>query len=482
MTQSQARGGAERRARPTRARAEHYDLVVIGSGPGGEGAAMAAAKRGRRVAVVERYAEVGGGCTHWGTIPSKALRHAVQQLGDIRANPLLREYRGELQPSYPQLLHSKDKAVEAQVANRRRYYERNRVPVIEGHARFLDAHALQIERRGAAARRISADHVVIATGSRPYHPPELDFTHPRIRDSDSILEYPEHPFAVTIYGAGVIGCEYASIFVNLGVKVTLVNTQDRLLSFLDEEITEALSYHLREQGCIVRHNEQFDGVDSLQSGVVLRLKSGRRIKSDVLLWANGRTGNTEDMGLEALGVVPNGRGQLAVNAHFQTAQSHIYAVGDVIGPPALASAAYVQGRFAAQHLLDPDLPPQRLEMIPSGIYTIPEISSVGATERELQDARIPYEAGRASFKHLARAQMAQQTTGMLKILFHAETLQVLGVHCFGDRASEIVHIGQTVMTEPERNNLRYFVDATFNYPTMAEAYRVAAHNGLNRLA
>ncbi|MGB0218365.1 MAG: Si-specific NAD(P)(+) transhydrogenase [Sinimarinibacterium flocculans] len=477
MKRSKAGAGARRRTR-----ADRYDVVVIGTGPGGEGAAMMAAKRGRRVAVVERFTEVGGGCTHWGTIPSKALRHAVQQLSDIRANPLLRDYRSELRLSYPQLLHSKDKAVEAQVANRRRHYERNRVPVLEGHARFVDAHTLSIERHDGTVQQVVSEHFVIATGSRPYHPAELDFSHPNIRDSDSILDYPDHPFSVTIYGAGVIGCEYASIFVNLGVKVTLVNTQERLLSFLDEEITEALSYHLREQGCIIRHNEQFDGIETPAKGVVLRLKSGRRIRSDVLLWANGRTGNTDQMNLAALGIEPNGRGQIEVNAHFQTAVPHIYAVGDVIGPPALASAAYVQGRFAAQHLLDPALPPQRLETIPSGIYTIPEISSVGASERELREARVPYEAGRASFKHIARAQMAQQTTGMLKILFHAETLQVLGVHCFGDRASEIVHIGQTVMADPARNSMRYFVDTTFNYPTMAEAYRVAAHNGLNRLS
>lgn len=461
---------------------ERYDLVVIGSGPGGEGAAMMAAKHHRHVALVERYVEVGGGCTHWGTIPSKALRHAVQQLSNIRNNPLLRDYRSQLQLSYPQLLHAKDKAVEAQVASRRRFYERNRVPVYEGHARFVDAHTISIERKNSPALKLQAEHFVIASGSRPYHPPELDFSHPRVRDSDSILDYPEHPFAITIYGAGVIGCEYASIFINLGAKVTLVNTQDRLLSFLDDEIAEALSYHLREQGCIIRHNEQFDRVEARERDVVLHLKSGRRIKSDVLLWANGRTGNTDGMGLEQIGLSINGRGQLAVNSHFQTGLAHIYAVGDVIGPPALASAAYVQGRFAAQHILDPGVQPQRLEMIPSGIYTIPEISSVGRTERELHEARVPYEVGHASFKHIARAQMAEQTTGMLKILFHAETLEILGVHCFGDRASEIVHIGQTVMASSEMNNLRYFIDTTFNYPTMAEAYRVAAHNGLNRLA
>ncbi|HKY92683.1 MAG TPA: Si-specific NAD(P)(+) transhydrogenase, partial [Nevskiaceae bacterium] len=360
--------------------------------------------------------------------------------------------------------------------------ERNRVPVFEGAARFRDAHTIEVLERGAAAHTIQADHVVLASGSRPYHPPELDFSHPRIQDSDSILRFDQHPFSVTIYGAGIIGCEYASIFNSLGSKVTLVNSQDRLLSFLDDEITEALSYHLREQGCIIRHNEAYDRVEPRERDVVLHLKSGRKIKSDVLLWANGRTGNSDGMGLEALGIAVNSRGQVGVDDCFRTAQPHIYAAGDVIGPPALASAAYVQGRYVVQHILDPTAKPQPMEMIPSGIYTLPEISSVGKTEAELQKAGVPYEVGHAAFKALARAQMTGETTGMLKLIFHAETLEVLGVHCFGDRASEIVHIGQTVMACPSVNNLRYFINTTFNYPTMAEAYRVAAHNGLNRLA
>lgn len=442
---------------------------------------MMAAKNHRRVALVERHSQVGGGCTHWGTIPSKALRHAVKTLSDIRRNPLLKEYRSDLQLTYPQLLASADKVIDTQVASRQRYYERSRVPVYEGSAQFLDSHTVEVSGAGKPVR-LRAEHFVIATGSRPYHPPELDFSHPRIQDSDSILRFKEHPFSVTIYGAGVIGCEYASIFLNLGSKVTLVNTQDRLLSFLDDEITEALSYHLREQGCIIRHNEQFASVDARERDVVLNLKSGRKIKSDLLLWANGRTGNSDGMNLDKLGLTPNSRGQLRTNGHYQTDVKHIYAVGDVIGPPALASAAYVQGRYAVQHMLDPTTPEHRLDGIPSGIYTIPEISSVGKTERELQDAKVPYEVGHTAFKSLARAQMTDETVGMLKILFHAETLEVLGVHCFGDRASEIVHIGQTVMASKELNNLRYFINTTFNYPTMAEAYRVAAHNGLNRLA
>lgn len=459
-----------------------FDVVVIGSGPGGEGAAMNAAKHHRKVALVERHMEVGGGCTHWGTIPSKALRHAVQTLHEIRQNPLLKDARSALNLTFPQILANATRVIETQVSARRRFYERNRIPIFPGHARFVDAQTLEVQSNTGTIARIQGKHFIIATGSRPYHPPELDFTHPRIVDSDSVLKYPDQPFSVTIYGAGVIGCEYASIFINLGAKVTLVNTHDRLLSFMDEEIAEALSYHLREQGCVIRHNEQFAGVTARSNDVVLELQSGRRIKSDILLWANGRTGNTQDMGLEALGISPNSRGQLAVNGHYQTTIPNIYAVGDVAGPPALASAAYVQGAHAVQHILTPDITPHSLAMVPSGIYTIPEISSIGKGEHELQAAKVPYEVGHCSFKHLARAQMTGENVGMLKIIFDTQTHKILGVHCFGDGASEIVHIGQTVMANDAINDIRYFTRTTFNYPTMAEAYRRAAFNGLNRMS
>ncbi|MEP7313659.1 MAG: Si-specific NAD(P)(+) transhydrogenase [Pseudomonadota bacterium] len=461
---------------------DHYDILVIGTGPAGEGAAMMAAKNHRKVAVIERYSEVGGGCTHWGTIPSKALRHAVKTLSDVRSNPLLRDAASKLSVTFPELLATADTVIESQVQMRRRFYDRNKVPVLSGEATFIDAHTVQVKPRLEPAYRLTADYIVIATGSRPYHPPGLDFSHPRVCDSDSVLRYQETPFSVTIYGAGVIGCEYASIFLNMGAKVTLVNTQDRLLSFMDEEIAEALSYHLRDQGCIIRHNETFESLEARERDVLLNLKSGRKIKSDLLLWANGRTGNTDGMGLEAIGIAPNQRGQIAVNEHYQTVVPHVFAVGDVIGPPALASAAYQQGGHAAHFIVDPTLAPRRLDLMPSGIYTIPEISSVGRNERELQEAHVPYEIGHTSFKTLARAQMTNQRVGMLKILFHAQTLEILGVHCFGDNASEIVHIGQTVMASRDINTLRYFIETTFNYPTMAEAYRIAAYNGLNRLA
>ncbi len=461
---------------------EQFDVVVIGTGPAGEGAAMMLAKNHRRVAVVERYPEVGGGCTHWGTIPSKALRHAVKTIADARNDPLLRRITAGCSVSMPQLLSTASGVTDAQVEMRRRFYERNRVPVIEGEASFVDANTLRVVSTHGEQVQLRAERFVIATGSRPYRPPGLDFSHPRVLDSDTVLRYTDTPFGMTIYGAGVIGCEYASIFLNMGVKVTLVNTLDRLLSFMDEEIAEALSYHLRDQGCIIRHNEQFDHLEARSDDVVLHLKSGRSIKSDVLLWANGRTGNTDRLNLAAVGLEANQRGQLAVNAHYQTVVPHIFAVGDVIGPPALASAAYQQGGAVGRYILDPATPPRRLDLIPSGIYTIPEISSVGRNERQLQEAGIPYEIGHTHFKSLARAQMTSQQVGMLKILFHAKTLEVLGVHCFGDNASEIVHIGQTVMASRDINSLRYFIDTTFNYPTMAEGYRIAAYNGLNRLA
>jgi NAD(P) transhydrogenase len=269
---------------------------------------------------------------------------------------------------------------------------------------------------------------------------------------------------------------------NLDVKVNLVNTRDRLLSFLDDEITDALSYHLRQGGVVIRNDETYERVEPQDDGVVLHCKSGKKFKTDVLLWANGRTGNTQDLGLEAIGLMPNKRGQLEVNQSYQTALPHVYAVGDVAGPPALASASYDQGRFVGAHIADGECDWSLIEEFPTGIYTVPEISSVGRTERELTARQVPYEVAQADFKSIARAQITGHTVGMLKLLFHRETLEILGIHCFGEQAAEIVHIGQAIMSQPgPANSIRYFTETTFNYPTMAEAYRVAALNGLNRL-
>ncbi len=461
---------------------QHFDVVVIGSGPGGEGAAMHCAKHGKRVAVVERFGKIGGGCTHWATIPSKALRYSVFQMTEANHNPLFREAGVSLHFTFPDLRRSARSVIERQVDMRRGFYDRNDVPVFQGQAKFIDPHTVEADEESGARHRLKADHFVIAAGSRPYRPPGVDFTHPRIFDSDTVLDLSFTPQSISIYGAGVVGCEYTSIFRNLDVKVNLVNTRGKLLEFLDDEIIDALSYHLRDLGVLIRHNETCQRVEPRDDGVILHLDSGKQLKTDVLLWANGRTGNSDDMGLEKIGIKPNQRGQIEVNQDLRTAVPHIYAVGDIIGPPALASAAYDQGRFAATHLATGEGERALLQAVPTGIYTSPEISSLGRTERELTTEKVPYEIGRAMFKSLARAQITGQTVGMLKLLFHRETLEVLGIHCFGANASEIIHIGQAVMSQQgSANSLLYFVNTTFNYPTMAEAYRVAALNGYNRL-
>ncbi len=461
---------------------ERYDTIVIGSGPGGEGAAMKLVKSGQRVAIVERHNQVGGGCTHWGTIPSKALRHSIQMLVDYKRNPLFSHTLEQVNPDYPQLLKAADSIIQEQVSTRYRYYARNQVDVIYGRAAFIDANTLSISGGDDAPRKISADHFIIATGSSPYHPADIDFDHPRIHDSDSILTLAHTPRSLTIYGAGVIGSEYASIFCNLDAKVNLVNTRDRLLSFLDDEITDALSYHLREQGVVIRHNEEYERVEPLDSGVVLHCKSGKKFKTDLLLWANGRAGNTAGMGLEEAGISVNHRGQIEVDERYQTSQPNIFAVGDVVGAPGLASASYDQGRFVGALIANGEADWQLIKEFPTGIYTSPEISSIGRTERELTDRQIPYEVGQAMFKSIARAQITGHRVGMLKILFHRDSLEILGIHCFGETAAEIIHIGQAIMAQQgAANSLRYFTETTFNYPTMAEAYRVAALNGLNRI-
>ena len=460
----------------------HYDVIVIGTGPGGEGAAMQAVKAGKNVAVAEKHAEVGGNCTHWGTIPSKSLRQAIQHVNLLKKHPLFHPIVGHVKVNYPQLLRQAEAVIDRQVSMRQSFYDRNDIAVIHGHAAFVDAHRLEVTDAHGGTRPYSAETFVLATGSRPYHPPGVDFSHPRIHDSNTILNLDYTPRSVAIYGAGVIGCEYASIFRNLDMKVNLINTREKLLTFLDDEIIDALSYHLRDEGVIIRHDEEFDHVEPGDDGVVIYLKSGKKLKSDVLIWANGRTGNTEEMGLEALQVEINHRGQLPINEHYQTGQDHIYAVGDVVGFPSLASAAYDQGRFAINHVLDHNCDHHLVENIPTGIYTSPEVSCIGATEKELTAQKVPYEVGRSIFRSLARAQIAGVTVGILKILFHRDTLEILGIHCFGYQAAEIIHIGQIVMSQKgEANSLMYFINTTFNYPTMAEAYRVAALNGLNRL-
>ncbi len=456
-----------------------YDAVVIGAGPAGEAAAMKLAKSGKKVVVVDARSQVGGNSAHVGTIPSKALRQSVFNLINYRRDPLFSQGLDYYQVPLNKVLTKARKVVRNQVDTHTRFYERNQIEVRNGWASFVDNHTLQIELTdGLGIETITFNKAIITVGSRPYRPDLLDFDHPRVFDSDKILQMDYVVKKIIIYGAGVIGCEYASIFTGLGYKVDLINNHDSLLSYLDKEISDALAHDFRQFGVLVRHKEEIERLETHDDYVVLHLKSGKRIKSDAILWSNGRSGNTESLNLEAIGLKANNRGQLKVDDTYRTEIDNIYAAGDVIGWPSLASAAYDQGRCAAAFMVgDQDAEP--VSSVPTGIYTIPEISSIGKTEQELTDEKVPYEVGQAFFKHLARAQIIGERSGVLKILFHRETLEILGIHCYGNHASEIIHIGQAVMKL--NGTLEYFVNTTFNYPTMAEAYRVAALNGLNRV-
>lgn len=457
-----------------------YDFLVIGAGPAGEAAAMAATKGGLKVGVVDDSGSLGGNCTHRGTIPSKSIRHAVKQVIHYRQQPDVLQMTSLPPISYPTILAAAKKIIPRKVAMHKSYFMRNRVYVHSGTAHFVSPNQVDVQMPYGVVDKITAKHILIATGSRPYRPNDVDFTHPRIYDSDTILEMNHTPRTLIIYGAGVIGCEYASIFSGLGVKVDLINTREHLLEFLDSEISDALSYHLREKGVLVRQLEEFESLQATDHGVSLRLKSGKRIKADALLWCNGRSGNTDTLNLQNVGLEANHRGQIEVDEEYRTAQPSIYAAGDVIGWPSLASASYDQGRAVVASITGQ--PVRRVIDAPTGIYTLPEISSVGKTEAELTAAKVPYEVGRAFFKDIAKAQISGEEVGMLKILFHLDTLEILGIHCFGAEAAEIIHIGQAIMNQPgSANSIEYFTNTTFNYPTMAEAYRVAALNGVNRL-
>ena len=458
-----------------------YELIAIGSGPAGESAALNATKHDRTAAVIEQQHWVGGACTHRGTIPSKVLRHAVKELMRFNTNPMFRDIGEPQSISFPRLLTTAEEVIKRQVKMRSKFYQRNRIDVMHGHAHFVDAHTVEIHSEDGLMERRSAKNFVIATGARPYRPSDIDFSHPRVYDSDTILHMQHTPRKILIYGAGVIGCEYASIFSGLGSKVELINSRERLLEFLDDEISDALSYHLRDCGVMMRPRETYSAVETTDEGVTIHLRSGKRLHGDALLFCSGRTGNTDALGLDKIGLATDHRGYINVNQHYQTSVENIFAAGDVIGAPSLASAAYDQGRAAAASARGKEHC-RFVDDVPNGIYTIPEISSVGKTERELTEANTPYEVGRAFFKETARAQISGEDVGMLKILFHPDTLEILGVHCFGAEATEIVHIGQAIMQQRNGGNtVRYFISTTFNYPTMAEAYRIATLNGLNRL-
>ena len=458
-----------------------FDLIVIGSGPSGEKAAMQGAKLNKRVLVIERGAEPGGACMHTGTIPSKTLRESVRFLSMVRTQSVYGiSVRQDEHLTVNSLMFRKRGAIGALVERLESNFERNDVVYRQGAAKFVEPHVVEVSSRDGSPEQYRGEFIVIATGSRPYRPDFVDFTDPHVLDADTVLNVQQIPKSVTIVGAGVIGCEYATIFAHLGVRVNLVNPRQVLLDFLDQEISNALDYLMRERGVRIRLNEVLEAVNTDEAEVSAYLESGKVLKSEFLLYANGRTGNTEGLGLEALGIPVNSRKQIDVNPFFQVARyPHIYAVGDVIGFPSLAATSMDQGRLAAKHAFTGADERLDTNLMPTGIYTIPEISFVGATEEQLTRSKIPYEVGTSSYKEIARGQIMGNTTGRLKLLFHRETLKLLGVHILGDEATDLVHLGQAVMSFG--GTIEYFFDRVLNYPTFSECYRVAALNGYNRL-
>lgn len=457
-----------------------YDLVVIGSGPGGQKAAIAAAKLGKSVAIVERGRMVGGVCVNTGTIPSKTLREAVVYLTGMSQRELYgASYRVKDKITPADLLARTQHVIGKQVDVVRSQLMRNRIDLVLGHGRFIDPHTVLVEEDAMGERvTLSGDYIVIATGTRPVRPSGVEFDEKRVLDSDGILDLRSLPASMVVVGAGVIGIEYASMFAALGTKVTVVEKRDNMLEFCDPEIIEALKFHLRDLAVTFRFGEEVTAVDVGSAGTVTTLASGKQIPAETVMYSAGREGQTEHLGLENTGLETDSRGRIFVDDQFQTKVEHIYAVGDVIGFPALAATSMDQGRLAAYHAFGE--PTDGITaMQPIGIYSIPEVSYVGATEVELTKDSIPYEVGVCRYRELARGQIAGDSYGMLKLLVSTRDRTLLGAHIFGTSATEMVHIGQAVMGCG--GTVDYLVDAVFNYPTFSEAYKVAALDVTNKM-
>src|SRR5271163_1605608 len=457
-----------------------YDLVVIGSGPGGQKAAIAAAKLGKSVAVIEHGRMLGGVCVHTGTIPSKTLREAVVYLTGITQREVYGgSYRVKEDISASDLLARTQHVIGKEQDVVRAQLIRNRVELFTGHGRFIDEHTLLVQDQYRGERvAVSGRNIVIAVGTKPARPPGVEFDEERVLDSDGILDLKFIPTSLVVVGAGVIGIEYASMFAALGTKVTVVERRDSMLDFCDPEIVEALQFHLRDLAVTFRFGEEVTAVDVGASGTVTTLASGKQIPADTVMYSAGRQGQTDHLDLPNAGLEVEGRGRIFVDDKFRTKVEHIYAVGDVIGFPALAATSMEQGRLAAYHAFG-EACDGITELQPIGIYSIPEISYIGATEVELTKNSIPYEVGVARYKELARGQIAGDSYGMLKLLVSTEDRKLLGVHIFGTSATEMVHIGQAVMGCG--GTVDYLVDAVFNYPTFSEAYKVAALDVTNKM-
>ena len=462
----------------------HFDLLVIGSGPSGRRAAIQAAKLNRSVLVVERGRQVGGVSVHTGTIPSKTLRETALNLSGWRERGFYgRSYRVKQDLTAEDLRLRLHKTLAHEVEVLEHQFARNKVTTIRGEARFVDSHTVEITTDDAAKHgesgRYTADNFMIAVGTVPFRPDYIPFDGTSVFDSDEVLDIPDLPRSLTVIGAGVIGVEYATIFNALDVRVTLVEPRDSMLDFIDHELLEDFTYQLRDRGMTLRFGKKVERVTSSGEGCEIVLEGGRTVRSQMLLFAAGRMGATDTLNLAACGLTADHRGRLSVDARsLQTSVPHIYAAGDVIGFPSLASTSMEQGRIAACHALGVpvhDMP----DYFPYGIYSVPEISTVGMSEEEVIERGIPYESGVARFRETSRGHIMGLDQGMLKMLFSLKTRRLLGCHIVGEGATELVHIGQAVLNL--KGTLDYFVQNTFNYPTLAEAYKIAALDAYNRM-
>jgi NAD(P) transhydrogenase len=471
---------AHERKRETRMNAVKYDLIVIGSGPSGQRAAVAASKMKKRVCVVEARSVVGGVCVNTGTIPSKTMREAVLHLSGYNYRSIYgMNYRVKDKITMADLAFRVQAVIRTEVNVTEAQLSRNGIDVVHGIARFVDPHRVRVEGPQADTL-LEAERIILAVGARPASSATVPVNGRTIVNSDQILDLPELPRSLIVVGGGVVGVEYTCMFAVLGVRVTLIEKRDRLLEFADREIIEALSYHLRDSRVTLRMGEEVQSVEELPgSTVVANLQSNKRVSGDALLYAIGRQGAIDDLNLAAAGLEADSRGRIPVDEHYQTKVEHIYAVGDVVGFPSLASVSMEQGRIAAARAFNDQAATTNPSFYPYGIYTIPEISFIGKTEEQLTAEDVPYEVGMAYYRETARGQIRGDTTGRLKLIFHRDTHALLGVHIIGEEASELVHIGQAVMVLG--GTVDYFIDNVFNYPTLAECYKVAAFNGLGRL-
>lgn len=458
-----------------------YDVIILGCGPAGERAGVQAARSGRRVAIIEREHVVGGTCVNWGTIPSKTLRESAIYVWGLR-NSRIEGIRSEItdQITMAGFMYRERHVVQRELELINKTLDKYAIELFEGAGSFIDPHTVSIcGKDGRERLRIQGEVIVIATGSTPNRPDDIEFDGEAVFDSSTILRLARVPDSMTLLGAGVIGVEYASIFAALGIQVTLVDTRDQLLPYMDREIAGLLERNLKKLGIVLLQQERYSRIESLKGTkptARCHTRSGNVLESDVLLYCVGRDGNTRGLGLENIGIRPDERGLLEVNESFQTAHPHIYAVGDVIGYPALASTSAEQGRQAIRHAFNIPGPRAKTEMLPFAIYTIPEISFIGKSEDDAKKGGIDYVLGRAQYEMNPRGQILGDVDGVLKLVFETESLRLLGVNMIGTNASELVHIGQAFLQN--QATALQIAETLYNYPTLSDLYRHAALDAL----